>query len=74
MYSAHPGIENLHYLRDSIGFIKKARLPIGPLCKDAPIRAPSTPAAISWSRPFWADCTINMGGFDFPTGKGTAGR
>jgi DNA polymerase I len=29
MYSAHPGIENLHALRDSIGFIAKARLPIG---------------------------------------------
>ncbi len=29
MYSAHPGIEGLHALRDSIGFIAKARLPIG---------------------------------------------
>jgi DNA polymerase-1 len=29
MYSAHPGIEDLHTLRDSIGFIAKARLPIG---------------------------------------------
>ena len=31
-------------------------------------RAPSGPAAISSSRPFWADCTINKGGFEFPTG------
>jgi hypothetical protein len=29
MYHAHPGIEGLHALRDSIGFIAKARLPIG---------------------------------------------
>ena len=29
--------------------------------------APSGPAAISSSRPFWADYTINMGGFEFPT-------
>ena len=29
MASAHPGIEGLHALRDSIGFIAKARLPIG---------------------------------------------
>jgi DNA polymerase I len=29
MYSANPGIEGLHALRDSIGFITKARLPIG---------------------------------------------
>jgi hypothetical protein len=36
MYSAHPGIENLHYLRDSIGFIKKARLPIGPDGRNRP--------------------------------------
>jgi DNA polymerase I len=29
MYGAHPAIEGLHALRDSIGFIAKARLPIG---------------------------------------------
>jgi hypothetical protein len=29
MYNVHPGIEGLHALRDSIGFIAKARLPIG---------------------------------------------
>jgi hypothetical protein len=29
MYHTHPGIEGLHALRDSIGFIAKARLPIG---------------------------------------------
>jgi hypothetical protein len=29
MYGTIPGIENLHALRDSIGFIAKARLPIG---------------------------------------------
>src|SRR5262249_49338157 len=29
MYHAHPGIEGLHALHDSIGFIAKARLPIG---------------------------------------------
>jgi DNA polymerase-1 len=29
MMSHHPGIENLHALRDSVGFIAKARLPIG---------------------------------------------
>jgi DNA polymerase-1 len=29
MYCAHPGIEGLHALRDSVGFIAKARLPIG---------------------------------------------
>ena len=37
------------------------------LCKDAPIPRAVHPAAISWLRPFWADCTINMGGFEFPT-------
>ena len=29
MMSHHPGIEGLHMLRDSIGFIAKARLPLG---------------------------------------------
>jgi hypothetical protein len=29
MYSAHPGIEGLHALRDSLGVIVRARLPIG---------------------------------------------
>jgi DNA polymerase I len=29
MYNVHPDIEGLHALRDSIGFIAKARLPIG---------------------------------------------
>jgi len=29
MYSTHPGIEGLHALRDSLGVITKARLPIG---------------------------------------------
>jgi DNA polymerase I len=29
MYQMHPGIERLHALRDSVGFIAKARLPIG---------------------------------------------
>jgi DNA polymerase I len=29
MYGVHPGIEGMHALRDSIGFIDKARLPIG---------------------------------------------
>jgi hypothetical protein len=29
MYGAHPSVEGLHALRDSIGFIAKARLPIG---------------------------------------------
>jgi DNA polymerase I len=29
MYGVHPGIEGLHALRDSLGFIVRARLPIG---------------------------------------------
>jgi DNA polymerase I len=29
MYHAHPGVEAVHALRDSIGFIAKARLPVG---------------------------------------------
>ena len=32
----HPGIENLHALRDSVGFIAKARLPIGPDGRNRP--------------------------------------
>jgi len=32
----HPGIEGLHALRDSIGFIAKARLPIGPDGRNRP--------------------------------------
>ena len=39
-----------------------------PYAKTRHIHAPSGPAAISSSRPFWADCTINMGGFEFSTG------
>jgi DNA polymerase I len=35
MYS-QPGIENLHALRDSVGFIAKARLPIGPDGRNRP--------------------------------------
>jgi DNA polymerase I len=36
MYGAHPGIEALHALKDSIGFIAKARLPIGPDGRNRP--------------------------------------
>ena len=43
---------------------------ICPYAKTRRSHAPSGPAAVSSSRPFWADCTINinMGGFEFPTG------
>jgi hypothetical protein len=40
------------------------------LCKDAPIPRAVRPVAVSSSRPFWVDCTINKGGFEFPTGTG----
>jgi hypothetical protein len=30
MYGAHPAIEGLHALRDSLGVIVRARIPIGP--------------------------------------------
>ena len=36
LMSYHPGIENLHALRDSVGFIAKARLPIGPDGRNRP--------------------------------------
>jgi DNA polymerase-1 len=36
MYSAVPGVEGLHALRDSLGFIVKARLPIGPDFRNRP--------------------------------------
>jgi hypothetical protein len=36
MYHAHPAIEGLHALRDSLGFIVKARLPIGPDGRNRP--------------------------------------
>jgi DNA polymerase I len=37
MYSTYPPhIEDLHYLRDSLGFIQKARLPIGPDGRNRP--------------------------------------
>ena len=36
MYSAVPGVEALHALRDSLGFIVKARLPIGPDFRNRP--------------------------------------
>jgi hypothetical protein len=36
MYSAVPGAEELHALRDSLGFIVKARLPIGPDGRNRP--------------------------------------
>jgi hypothetical protein len=36
MASAVPGAESLHALRDSIGFIQKARLPIGPDGRNRP--------------------------------------
>ena len=41
---------------------------ICPYAKTRRSHAPSGPAAISSSRPFWADCTIDMGGFEFPRG------
>ena len=43
---------------------------VGLAVKDAPIPRASRLAGISWSRQFWVDCTINMGGFEFPTGTG----
>ena len=36
LMSHYPGIENLHALRDSVGFIAKARLPIGPDGRNRP--------------------------------------
>jgi DNA polymerase I len=36
MANAVPGVESLHALRDSIGFIAKARLPIGPDHRNRP--------------------------------------
>jgi hypothetical protein len=36
MYSTVPGLEGLHALRDSLGFIVKARLPIGPDGRNRP--------------------------------------
>jgi hypothetical protein len=36
MYSAIPGAEELHALRDSLGFIVKGRLPIGSDCRTRP--------------------------------------
>jgi DNA polymerase-1 len=36
MYSAVPGVEGLHALRDSLNFIVKARLPIGPDFRNRP--------------------------------------
>ena len=41
---------------------------ICPYAKTRRSHAPSGPAAVSSPRPFRADCTINMGGFEFPTG------
>jgi hypothetical protein len=39
----HPGIENLHALRDSVGFIAKARLPIGRDGRNRPSLFPLVP-------------------------------
>src|SRR5262249_22185482 len=36
MYNVTPGLEELHALRDTIGFIMKARLPIGPDGRNRP--------------------------------------
>ena len=41
---------------------------ICPYTKTRRSRVLSRPAAKSSSRPFWVDCTINMGGFEFPIG------
>jgi hypothetical protein len=51
------------------GIIMRGEL-ICPYAMTRRSHAPSGPAAVSSSRPFWADCTINinMGGFEFPTG------
>jgi hypothetical protein len=46
MYHAHPGIEGLHALRDSIGFIVKARLPIGRDGRNRPSLFPLRPVAV----------------------------
>jgi hypothetical protein len=43
---------------------------ICPYARTRRSHAPSGPVAISSSRPFWVDCTINKGGFEFPTGTG----
>jgi hypothetical protein len=47
---------------------------ICPYAKTRRSHAPSRPAAISSSRPFWADCTINTGGCELPTGTGIGSR
>jgi DNA polymerase I len=44
MYHVHPAIEGLHHLRDSLGFIKKARLPIGPDARNRPSLHPFSTA------------------------------
>ena len=36
MYGAHPGIEGLHALKDSIGVVARAKLPIGPDGRNRP--------------------------------------
>ena len=36
MYGAHPAIEGLHALRDSLGVIVRARIPIGPDGRNRP--------------------------------------
>jgi hypothetical protein len=45
-----------------------------PYAKTRHSHAPSRRAVISVSRPFWADCTINIGGFEFSTGTAVCDR
>ena len=45
MYGAHPAIEGLHALRDSLGIIARARLPIGPDRRNRPSLFPFATAS-----------------------------
>jgi hypothetical protein len=45
MYGAHPAIEGLHALRDSLGVIVRARIPIGPDGRNRPSLFPFGTAA-----------------------------
>ena len=40
MYAAHPAIEDIHALRDALGVIVRARIPIGPDGRNRPILFP----------------------------------
>ena len=51
MYGAHPAIEGLHALRDSLGVIVRARIPIGPDGRNRPSLSRSAPRPGATPRP-----------------------